>query len=128
MKPWLPVLLIAALFPAGSLLSHVTITFDDPVEPADLIIHNAKVLTVDAKFSVAQAIAVKGDRVLAVGDDKTILRHKGPKTRLFDVAGKTVLPGLYDSHVHPVGAATSELVEPLPPLKSLDDVFAYIRG
>src|SRR5207237_5096377 len=49
------------------------------------------------------------------------------KTKVIDAKGKTVLPGLYDSHVHPVGAATSELIEPLPNLKSLEDVFAHIR-
>lgn len=130
MKPWLPVLLLAAVFPAGTLLSHVEITQEvpGPAEAADLIVHNGKVLTVDAKFTVVQAVAIKGDRVLAVGADKAILRHKGPKTTLLDAGGKTVLPGLYDSHVHPVGAATSEITAPLPPLKSLDDVFAYIRA
>ena len=52
---------------------------------------------------------------------------KAPKTRLIDAGGRTVLPGLYDSHVHPVSAALSELREPLPVLKSLKDVFAYVR-
>src|SRR5262249_38118233 len=66
-------------------------------------------------------------KITAVGSDKGVLQHKGPKTKLIDARGKTVLPGLYDSHVHPVGAAISELVEPLPNLKSLEDVFAYIR-
>src|SRR5207248_3338707 len=66
-------------------------------------------------------------RIVAVGGDKAVLRHKGPKTRVIDAGGRTVLPGLYDSHVHPVGAATSELTEPIPNLKSLEDVFAHIR-
>src|SRR5262249_22066004 len=56
----------------------------------------------------------------------TILKMKGPKTKVLDLGGKMVLPGLYDSHVHPLSAATSELIEPLPNLRSLDDVFAYI--
>lgn len=127
MKPWLPVP-FAVLVLAGVLTGNVEITPDNAEDAADLIIHNARVLTVDAKFSVATAVAVKGDRVLAVGDNKTILRHKGPATKLIDAGGKNVLPGLYDSHVHPVSAATSELVAPLPPLKSLEDVFAHIRA
>src|SRR5205814_8848749 len=100
---------------------------EQPAEPADLILHHAKVLTVDAKFTIADAIAIKGDRIVAVGKDDAILKHNGPKTRLIDLKGKTVLPGLYDSHTHPTGAATSEFDEEIPYLKGLDDVFSYIR-
>ncbi len=95
--------------------------------PADLIVHHAKVVTVDEKFRIVEAIAVKDGRILALGDDEAIFRLKGAKTRVIDADGLTVLPGLYDSHVHPLGAATSELSAPLPNLKSLKDVFAHIR-
>ncbi len=97
-----------------------------PQGPADLIIHHAKVVTVDAEFHIVQAVAVKDGRILAVGDNESIVPLKGPKTRLIDGDSHTVLPGLY-SHVHPVDAALSELREPLPVLKSLRDVFAHIR-
>ena len=97
-------------------------------EPADLIVHKAKVVTVDAKFSIAEAVAIKDGRVIALGTDADVLKLRGPKTRVIDAGGKTVLPGLYDSHVHPVGAATSELDAPLPRLRSLQDAFAYIRA
>jgi hypothetical protein len=94
---------------------------------ADLIIHHAKIVTVDEKFHIAEAIAVKYGRIVALGDNRTVLRRRGPKTRLIDAGSRTVLPGLYDSHVHPLSAATSELDGPLPKLKSLADVFAHIR-
>src|SRR5262249_17743278 len=94
---------------------------------ADLIVYHGKVITLNDRSQVAEAIAVKDGRILAVGDDAGILRHKGVKTRLIDAGGRTVLPGLYDSHTHPVGAATSELSAPLPPLNSLEDVFAHIK-
>jgi predicted amidohydrolase YtcJ len=94
---------------------------------ADLILHHGKVITVDPQFHIEAAVAVKGDRILAIGTDEAVLQHKGPSTRLIDLGGKTVLPGLYDSHVHPLGAALSEAKEPLPELKSLKEVFAYIR-
>jgi predicted amidohydrolase YtcJ len=100
---------------------------DDGAETADLIVHNGKILTVDAKDTVVRAVAVKGDRILAVGSDAAILKHRGPATRLIDAKGHTVMPGLYDSHTHPLGAALSELDEELPYLQSLEDVFAYIR-
>lgn len=96
-------------------------------EEADLIIHNAKVLTADDQFTLAEAIAIRGDRIIAVGTNQDILKRKGPKTQMLDVGGKNVLPGLYDSHTHPSGAATSELTETLPFLQTLDDVFAYVK-
>jgi predicted amidohydrolase YtcJ len=99
----------------------------EPKGPADLIVHHAKIVTVDAKFSIAEAIAIKDGRIVALGDDESIFKRSGPKTRVIDADGQTVLPGLYDSHVHPLLAATSEINGPLPLLRSLKDVFDYIR-
>ncbi len=128
MKRWLFLLLLYLTLPALSLLRGFenTVAADD-AESADLIVHNAKVLTVDGKFSIAEAVACKGERILAVGDNKTILARKGPKTLVIDAGGRTVMPGLYDSHTHPTGAAVSELAETLPNFRSLQEVFAYIR-
>ncbi|MDB5307609.1 MAG: putative TIM-barrel fold metal-dependent hydrolase [Gemmataceae bacterium] len=103
-------------------------TADDvPADPADLIVRRAKVVTIDAKFGVAEAVAVKGGRIVAVGSDREILRRKGPRTRVIDAAGKTVLPGLYDSHTHPTGAASSEAGEPVPLLRSIPEVLDHIK-
>ncbi len=101
----------------------------DPADtgPADLIVRNAKVVTVDATFSIAGAIAMKEGRIVAVGSDTEVMKWKGPGTRVVDAGGKVVLPGLYDSHSHPVGAALSEAGTPLPNLKSITEVKAYIR-
>src|SRR4051812_24574897 len=95
---------------------------------ADLIVHHAKVVTVDAKFSIAEAVAVQDGKIVAVGTDDLVLKHlKGPKTRIIDAGGKMVLPGLMDSHSHPISAAMSEWKEPLIDPNSLKDVFAIIR-
>jgi predicted amidohydrolase YtcJ len=94
---------------------------------ADLIVHGAKVVTVDAKFSIAEALAVENGKIVAVGASADMLKHRGPKTTVIDAGGKMVLPGLMDSHVHPVGAALSEWKEPLPDPRSLKDVLAYFR-
>jgi predicted amidohydrolase YtcJ len=99
----------------------------EPKGPADLIVHHAKIVTLDAKSSIAEAVAVKDGRILALGDDESIFKLSGPKTRIIDGNGQTVLPGLYDSHVHPLMAATSELTAPLPDLRSLKDIFAHIK-
>ncbi len=95
---------------------------------ADLILYNGKIVTVDPKFSIAQALAIKGDKITAVGNTKTVLAaERGPQTRRIDLKGRTVLPGLIDSHVHPVGAGLSEFRGPLPPLDSFAAVQAFIR-
>ena len=93
----------------------------------DLIVHHARVVTVEEKSRAFEAIAVKDGRIIALGSDEAVLKLAGSKTRVIDADSHTVLPGLYDSHVHPVDAATSELAAPLPSLKSLKDVQAHIR-
>jgi hypothetical protein len=101
--------------------------FASSLSAADFIIHRAQVVTVDPKFRVAQAIAIGGGKIIAIGDDRTILKHRGPKTRVLDAEGKTVLPGLYDSHVHPIGVVTTELADPPPIVRSLKEAFAHIK-
>ena len=67
---------------------------------ADLIITNAKVWTVDKSLPTAQAVAVLGDRIVAVGSNAEGAAWRGPKTRVIDAAGKLLLPGFNDAHVH----------------------------
>ncbi|MBU6401588.1 MAG: amidohydrolase [Verrucomicrobia bacterium] len=93
----------------------------------DLILHHGRVVTVDATFSVRQAIAVAGNRITAVGSDAAILALKGPKTAVVDLGGKMVLPGLIDSHVHP-GAAMTEFAHPVPDMETIPDVLSYVRA
>ena len=82
----------------------------------------------DPKFSIAQAVAVKDGRITAVGASNAVLtKERGASTRLVDLGGKTVLPGLIDAHVHALGAALSEFRKPLPPLDSIEDIQNYIR-
>src|SRR3712207_5238475 len=88
---------------------------------ADLIVHNARVVTVNERFQIAQAVAVRGGRVVAVGEDKEVLALRGKKTRVIDAKGGMVLPGLVDSHTHPVGVVTTELADPPPVVRSLKD-------
>jgi len=69
-------------------------------EKADLVIRNARVYTVDPQRPWAQAVAVKGDRILWVGDEAGIAEHAGSATRVLDAGGKMLLPGFIDSHFH----------------------------
>jgi predicted amidohydrolase YtcJ len=67
---------------------------------ADLIITNAKIWTVDKSLPSAQAVAVLGDRIVAVGANADIAAWRGPQTRMIDAEGKLLLPGFNDAHVH----------------------------
>jgi len=69
-------------------------------QPADLILSNGKIITVDERFTIAQAVAVKGDRVVAVGTNQEVGRLAGPATRRIDLRGRSVVPGLIDNHMH----------------------------
>jgi predicted amidohydrolase YtcJ len=95
---------------------------------ADMVLYNGKVITADSDFSIQQAMAVKGDRILRIGDDEDILRLKAGTTEVINLDGKVVLPGFIDSHVHPCGACMTEFDHPIPQMDSVGDVLDYIRG
>lgn len=73
-----------------------------PQKTADLVFRNGVVSTVDAARSWATAIAIKGRRIVYVGDEAGLKRFVGPRTRVVDLKGKLVLPAFHDSHTHPV--------------------------
>jgi len=96
---------------------------------ADLILHNGKVVTVDAAFHVMEAVALAGGRITATGKSADVLkRERGPRTRVIDLGGNTVLPGLIDAHVHALGAGLSEFRGSLPVLDSIAAIQNYIRA
>ena len=66
----------------------------------DVILSNGKIITVDNRFSIAQAVAVRGDRIVAVGSNQDVTRLAGPNTRRIDLQGKAVVPGMIDNHAH----------------------------
>jgi predicted amidohydrolase YtcJ len=73
----------------------------------DLILANGKIVTVDERFTVAQSMAVKGSRIVAVGTNQEIARLAQPDTRRIDLRGRTVIPGLIDNHMHLLRAGTT---------------------
>lgn len=85
----LPILGLAGLLSAGAARAQ-----------ADLILTNGKIATMAREGEFVQAVAVKDGKVLATGSNAAILRLKTPRTRLIDAGGRTVIPGLNDSHVH----------------------------
>ena len=95
---------------------------------ADLILHHGKVVTVDERFSIHEAIAVEAGRIVQVGRDNEVLKRRGPRTEVLDLQGRVVLPGLMDSHAHPADACMTELDHPIPPMESIQDVLEYIQA
>jgi len=93
----------------------------------DLIVNNAKIVTVDGTFSIRQAMSVRNGEIIATGQDSEILKSKGPGTKVIDLNGATVLPGLIDSHVHPLGAAMHEFDHPIPPMDNIRQILDYVR-
>jgi hypothetical protein len=75
--------------------------------PPDLILSNGKIVTVDDRFTIAQAVAIRGGRVLAVGSNQEIGQLAGTNTRRIDLRGRTVIPGLIDNHMHLLRAAST---------------------
>ena len=67
---------------------------------ADIILTNGKIVTIDAKESIAETVVVKFGRILAVGSNKEIKPLMGSSTKIIDLKGRTVIPGLIDSHCH----------------------------
>jgi len=90
------------LFAAAALLAFSAAA---TAQTADLVLVNGKIVTVDDRFSIAQALAIRGQRIVAVGTNADVEKLKGPQTRTMDLAGRTVIPGLIDNHAHWIRAA-----------------------
>lgn len=93
--------------------------------PPNLILVNGTILTVDANDRIAEAVAIHGDKILAVGDTTSIESLAGSKTQRIDLEGRTVTPGLLDAHAH---FSPSQFNRPdsldlsYPGVKSIQDV------
>jgi hypothetical protein len=93
----------------------------------DLILHNGRIVTVDAAFSIREAISISSNKIQQLGSNADVLKMRGPKTQVIDLHGRMVLPGLMDSHAHPADAAMTEFDHPIPDMETIADVLAYIR-
>ncbi len=97
-------------------------------QTADLILINGKILTVDAKDSVAEAIAISAGKITAVGSNEAVKKLAAKDTRVIDLHGRTATPGLIDSHCHFQEAAVLYDVEVSgPSIKSIADVLKLVK-
>jgi len=85
---------------AGVTAAVMSLAAQQQAPTADTILTNGKIITVDDQFSIAQAVAVRGSRIIAVGTNQAIGRLAGPNTQRIDLRGRSVVPGLIDNHAH----------------------------
>jgi hypothetical protein len=96
--------------------------------PPTHIFHNGEIVTVDPQFRIVEAMAILDGRIVATGTDSDILKLAASGTDRVDLRGRTVLPGLIDSHVHAPSASMYEFEGPVPDMESIEDVLAYVRA
>ncbi|HVR71479.1 MAG TPA: amidohydrolase [Vicinamibacteria bacterium] len=95
--------------------------------PADLVLVNGRVLTVDAAFRVAEAVAIRDGVFVVVGTNEEARALAGERTRVIDAGGRTVVPGLIDSHVHALGVAEAEARGGFRDLRTIGEIQAWFR-
>lgn len=119
----LPVLIITGLFAIK--------TINNDVVYADKIFINGKIITVDSSNSIAEAVAVKDGKILAVGNSKDLLELKGSNTIVQDLAGKTMIPGLVDGHSHFMGFGSEQYANiaspPVGPVHTIQDIITTLQ-
>ena len=96
------------------------------VRPADLVLRGGTIVTVDEARPVAEAIAVSGDTIVAVGPDSQIQPYVGPATRVIDLKGALAVPGLIDAHVHFTGVGQAARNLKLATAKNWDDIVRMV--
>jgi predicted amidohydrolase YtcJ len=96
-------------------------------DPADLVLRNGKIATLDDRQPVVQALAARGDRILALGSNDDIGKRVGDKTKVLDLAGQLAIPGFIEGHGHFVGMGHSRMVLDLTKAKTWDDIVRQVE-
>jgi predicted amidohydrolase YtcJ len=96
-------------------------------QPADTIYTNGKIITMSKHSPSAEAVAIRGNRFIAVGTNAEVAKVAGTGTVRVDLKGRTVVPGLVENHTHPITAALAEQDQPVPTMNSIADIQAYIK-
>ncbi|MBS1877164.1 MAG: amidohydrolase [Acidobacteria bacterium] len=96
-------------------------------QPADLVLRHGKVVTLEAGAPVVQALAARGERIVAVGSDAQMAKLIGPKTKVIDLGGKTAIPGFIEGHAHFTMTGQFRMSLNLREARSWDDIVAQVR-
>ena len=116
-------LVVFAMLVAGLALSARQ---QPPAQPADVVLTNARIVTVEDAQPEARAVAVRGDRIQALGSSEEIKRYVGPATEVIDVQGQLVIPGFIEGHGHFNGVGQAELQLKLMKTTSWDEIVAMV--
>src|SRR5579859_4066253 len=109
------------------LLSLILLSCADRRQAADLIIRGGKIYTVDDRSPVVEAVAVKGDKILFTGSEKEANQFRGEETKIIDLQGKTMTPGLIEGHGHLLGLGFNELNLNLADVKSYEELIGRVK-
>jgi predicted amidohydrolase YtcJ len=113
---------------AVALLGQAQLSTAGPAGNADLVVLNATLYTADASRHMATAMAVQGERIVYVGDTAGVKAWTGPKTRIINAAGRLVLPGLIDSHIHPTSIVAWDNCDLDDKIMDLAQLSEFVRG
>src|SRR5712691_10773980 len=120
MKPGFLLVLIISVF----VFSPAT----TKVQPADLVLKNGNIYTVNDRQPKAEAVAVKSDRIIFVGSNRDVQKYIGKNTRVIDLKGETVVPVMADAHHHLEGVGFREMTLNLEGVNSLEDFLAKVKA
>ncbi len=124
----LPALAAALLLSTGlGTAQHAPPRREIPAGPADAIYYNGKIVTMQPDRPFVESMTIAGGLILDIGTTQITGRKTGPRTRQIDLQGKTVIPGLIDSHVHPINAALAESGGDLPIMRNFADLKAHVE-
>ncbi len=97
------------------------------VEPATLVLNQGRIVTVEDQKPEAQALAARGDTIVAVGTNEEVLPYIGPQTRVLDLRGRLAIPGFIDGHGHFTGVGQARITLNLTKVKNWDEVVAMVK-
>jgi predicted amidohydrolase YtcJ len=117
---------LRVLFPALACAAVLSAS-EAPSRPADVIVTNARIYTVNPRQEWAQAIAIRGDRILAVGETARIEAYRGKSTKIIDAQGRLVLPGFTDCHIHFLDGSLSLLQVNLDDVTTVAEIQQLVK-
>jgi predicted amidohydrolase YtcJ len=118
--------LLGALAAAAVLAGCASVGGDAPGSTADLVLTNGRVVTMDPNVPEAQAVAISGDRIVAVGTAAEIQRYVGPGTEVIDLAGRLAIPGFIEGHGHFMGLGRAKTILDLTTARNWDEIVAMV--
>ncbi|KPJ94756.1 MAG: amidohydrolase [Gemmatimonas sp. SG8_17] len=114
-----------AVLPLAAALVAIAFAGCEP-GPADLVLRNGRVVTVDSSRPEAEAVAVAGDRIVAVGSDAEIARYIGSNTEVIDLGGKLAIPGFIEGHGHYMSLGRAQMVLDLTAVSNWDEIVSMV--